>query len=65
MDNAKFIMSSIFSDCLFWSVSHASISDNSEINAFKKREVVGEIVDLLAANVYKTHEFHFLSLSTM
>ena len=61
MANVKFIMSSIFSDCL----SHASISDNSEINAFKKREVVSEIVDLLAANVYKTHESHFLSLSTM
>ena len=55
---AKFIffLYSVSSDCLFWSVNHASISDNSELNVFKKTEVVGEIFDLLAANVYKTLE---------
>ena len=57
----KFILSSISNGWLFWSVSHTSMSWNSELNVFKKIWFIGEISNklpngLFGTSVYKTFE---------
>ena len=57
----KFIPSSISNGWLFCSVNHASTSENSELNDFKKIKFGGKNLNqlsncLLATNVHKTLE---------
>ena len=59
--NVEFILSSISSRWLFWSVNHTSIYVNSELNVFKGMKYVGASSTklqkgLLGTNVYKTFE---------
>ena len=62
MTNAKFILFSISSGWLVWSVNHTSIYENSELNVFKGMKFVGAISNkllngLFRPYVYKTLEF--------
>ena len=62
MTKVKFILSTISSGWLVWSINLTSIYENSELNIFKNMKSVGEISnklsnDLLGANVYNTFEF--------
>ena len=55
----KFILSSISSGWLFWSINHISIYENSELNVFKEITFVSEISyklpnGLFGTNAYKT-----------
>ena len=54
----KFILLSISSGWLFWSVNHTSNYENSELNIFKKIKFVDAISKKLphGTNVYKTLE---------
>ena len=56
------ILSSICRRLEFWSVNHASFSENSESNVLKNIKFSGEMSnnwpnDLLGPNLYKTLEF--------
>ena len=62
MTYAKFILFSISSRWLVWSVNHTSIYENSELNVFKGMKFVGAISSkllngLFRPYVYKTLEF--------
>ena len=61
MTKGNFILSSIFSELLFWSVKHTSIYENSEVNVLKNMKTVGEISsnwrnDLFWTSKYETIE---------
>ena len=56
-----FILPSISRGLEFWSVSHTSIYENSELKVFKNINFFGEVSsnwpnDLVGTNVYKTLE---------
>ena len=58
MTKVKFLLSSISSGWLFWSVNHTSIPKNSEVNVFKKIKFIGTLSNellngLLGTNIYK------------
>ena len=51
-----FISSSVSRSLKFWSVTHTSINENSELNVFKNIKFLGEVSnnlpnDLLGANI--------------
>ena len=52
MTKVKFILSSISSGWLFWSVNHTSIYESSELNVFRKIQFVGAISNKLPKIVY-------------
>ena len=61
MTKVKFILPSISSDLLFWSVNHTLMYENLELNAFKNIKFVCETCnnwpnDFFGTNVYKTYE---------
>ena len=65
-----FVLSSIFSGLEFWSVSHTSIYENSELNVFKNIKVLDEMSnywsnDLIETNLCKTLESWIYSLLTI
>ena len=57
-----FILSSKSSGLEFWPVNRISLDGNSELNAFLKIKVLGEISSNWRINVYKTLESCWWSL---
>ena len=46
MTKVKFILSSISSGLLFWSVNHTSVYENYDLNVFKKLNVFSQTIYL-------------------
>ena len=64
MTKVKFILSSVSSGSLCWSVNNNSIYEKSKLNVFKNIKIAGEIFnnwpnDLFGTKLLKYFDIHF------
>ena len=60
MIKVEYILSSVSTGRLFWSVNHTSLFENSELNVFEKIEFVGEISNKLPNGLLGTNAYEIL-----